>query len=290
MSDSEQAAAPESGLPEQRLPPFEELAADPEIAALLEFDPAPRKNRRKDGWTPPLQKRFVAYLAYTGSPTKAAEALSKNRHGVEKVYKSDGADSFRAAWDAAVALFIERDAERIALEHAPIAGARPPFVDGRRKWRVPMAAPGPQPGQVLNEFGEWEDEGSVQRRAEDARDSICRKLLNCRRLFLQAISGDAGKRAAFEILTELPIDWDKAERLEAQPDEPWNRANMRQPDMVLTAESGWSFGEGGYGPDKKAAARAALDRWREEQGLEPIDWDGERSESAENSEQARSAT
>ena len=261
-------AAPASG--NDDFPTFEELAADPEIAALLDFQPAPRKNRRQDGWTPALQKRFVALLAYTGSANKAAEALGKNRHGVEKVYKAEGAYPFRAAWDSAVALFIERDAQRIALERAPIAGARPPFVDGRRKRTGAQA--GPVPGQVMNEYGEWEDEESFKRRGEEAADSICNKLLRCRRAFLQQISGDAGKRAAFEILTELPIDWEKAERLEAQPDEPWNRANCRQPDMVLTAESGWLMGERGYGPDCKAEARKMFDEYRAEQGLPPIEW------------------
>jgi hypothetical protein len=92
---------------------------------------------------------------------------------------------------------------------------------------------------------------------------------------LQEISGCAGKRAAFEILTELPIDWDKAERCEPQEDEPWNPARARQPDMILTAESGWSFGECGYGPDRKAQARRAIDAHRAEEGLEPVEWQGE---------------
>ena len=80
------------------------------------------------------------------------------------------------------------------------------------------------------------------------------------------------KRAAFEILTDLAVDWDKAARLEAQPDEPWNPVNMREPDMVLTAESGWMLGEHGYGPDRKAQLRADLDAYHAEHGLEPIDW------------------
>jgi hypothetical protein len=74
-------------------------------------------------------------------------------------------------------------------------------------------------------------------------------------------------------LTELPIDWGRARRLEPQADEPYNRANQRQPDMILTAESGWSFGECGYGPDKKAEARAAIDAYRAEEGLPPVDWE-----------------
>jgi hypothetical protein len=133
----------------------------------------------------------------------------------------------------------------------------------------------PPEGQALNEYGEPEDEDSLARRAEDARDSIAGKLLRIRRLYLQEISASPGKRAAFEILTELPIDWDAAERLEPQADEPWNRANQRQPDMILTAESGWSFGELGYGPDRKAEQRRLIDEHRAAEGLDPVDWDGE---------------
>ena len=134
------------------------------------------------------------------------------------------------------------------------------------------------PGQMMNERGQWEDEDLIARRADEARESICNKLLQARRLYLQEISPCPGKRAAFEILTELPIDWDKAAKGEPQDDEPWKRTNQRQPDMVLTAESGWSFGEAGYGEDKKAELRKAIDEYRAGEGLPPVDW----SESAED--------
>jgi hypothetical protein len=52
--------------------------------------------------------------------------------------------------------------------------------------------------------------------------------------------------------------------------------------MILTAESGWTAGEWGYGEEKKAQLRAAVDEYRKEEGLEPVDWE---SESAEDSEQ-----
>jgi hypothetical protein len=156
------------------------------------------------------------------------------------------------------------------IENAHFAWVKPPFADP--KGRFLASTGGPLPGQVRNEYGEWEDEASFVRRGEEAKDSICEKLLCCRRLFLAEISGSAGKRAAFEILTELPIDWDKAARLEPQPDEPWHRANQRQPDMILTAETGWSFGEFGYGPDRKAELMQALNEFLVEQGEEPVDW------------------
>jgi hypothetical protein len=59
--------------------------------------------------------------------------------------------------------------------------------------------------------------------------------------------------------------------MEPQPDEPWKSTNQRQPDMVLTAESGWSFGQGGYGPDKMKELMQALNEYREEGGLPPVE-------------------
>jgi hypothetical protein len=43
--------------------------------------------------------------------------------------------------------------------------------------------------------------------------------------------------------------------------------------MILTAESGWSWGEVGYGPDRMAELRQAIDEYRAEEGLEPVDWE-----------------
>jgi hypothetical protein len=265
MDDSDKAgAAPETA---------ETETTDPLILKLLDFEPVQRRHKRPDGWTPALQRIFIAKLAELGNANAATEALGKNRYGVEKLYKSAGAKGFRAAWDAAIALYEEREANRLMIANAPFAGVKPPFADP--KGRLLASTAGPLPGQVMNEHGEWEDEASFLARGEEAKESICMKLLRCRRLYLMEISSSPGKRAAFEILTELPIDWDKAARLEAQPDEPWNRANQRQPDMILTAENGWTMGEHGYGPDKKAELRAEIDKYRAEEGLPPVDWSEE---------------
>jgi hypothetical protein len=251
------------------IPDFETLAADAEISPLLDFEPVPRQVPRPNGWTPDRQREFIARLAHFGSPKLAADSMGKNVSGVAALYKQKGAESFRAAWDAAQALGISR--------RPPDTGAvflgTPPGMSPRRAENR-LAEQDPQPGHVLNEFGEWEDEGALQSRAEAARDSVSNKLLQARRLYLQEISGSAGKRAAFEILTELPVDWERAERLEPQPDEPWRKPNMRRPDMLLTAENGW-LGNVAHGPDKKAELRQAIDEHRSAEGLPPVEWDGD---------------
>jgi hypothetical protein len=258
------------------IPSFDELAADPDIAPLLDFTPVPRSHAKANGWSPDMQRMFIAWLAYYGSPTNACDELGKARSGIDKVFKSPGAEEFRASWDGAIALAEKRRIAALAGRPGGAGALRPPTLSRAKPDAI--NGMGPQPGQVLNEHGEWEDEESYRRRGEEAIDSIGMKLVRCRRAFLAEISGSAGKRAAFEILTELPVDWELAETLQPQPFEPWTRTNQRQPDMVLTAESGWSFGEIGYGPDRKAEMRAVIDEYRAERGLEPIDWDDQQPE------------
>jgi hypothetical protein len=263
MSMTKGPAAPASGTTDD-IPDFATLAADPEIEALLDFEPVPVR-KRVNGWDADAQRAFVALLAITGSKSRAATGAGRAPAGIDRLLKRGDAAAFRAACEAALALFARNHGGKLANSIAAARKADPQIQ---------------APGQLLNEFGEWEDEDSIQRRAEDARDSISRKLLNCRRLYLQEISGNAGKRAAFELLTGFPIDWDRAARLEPQEDEPWRKPNMREPEMLLTAENGW-LGGMAHGPDKMAELRDAIDRERAEQGLDPVDWDSESTEGSD---------
>jgi len=249
---------------------------DPEILALLDFDPVPRKRVVEGEWTPELQREFIARLAVTGSIGRAAEEMGKTDSGVRKLYRTPSGASFRAAWDGAVQLAKRRLTERIPEEVTVVPGSKPPGLDGRRKHPHPGPVPQAGEGEAWQE-DEEEDEASYHARIEEGRDSISGKLQRCRRLYLQEISDSPGKRAAFEILTELPIDWEAAARLEPQVDEPWRKPNMREADMLLTAENGWLAGWA-HGPDKVAELRAAIDKHREEDGLGPVEWEEEDEE------------
>jgi hypothetical protein len=193
------------------------------------------------------------------------------------MYLSPQGAGFRAAWDAAVEIAFRRRRAGTLQAAAVTAGLVPPSIEQRCKAASATVPAALGPGQVLNEYGEPEDEASFHQRVEEARDSISNKLRRCRRLYLMSISGEPVKRAAFEILTELPIDWAKAERLEPQPDEPWRKPNMRNPDMLLTAENGW-LGELAHGLDKRTELRRQLNEWRVEQGLEPIGEDSKKED------------
>ena len=137
MSDSPQQQPPNND---------NEPEPDPEIAALLDFEPVPRRNKRDDGWTAPLLRKFIAQLARTGSPGKACDALGKRRSGIDKLYKVAAAESFRAAWHKAVEIAERRAAERIEAEHRATAGLTPPFLDHRRK--PDFAQPEPEEEQI----------------------------------------------------------------------------------------------------------------------------------------------
>ena len=259
-------------------PTFAQLAADPEIAALLDFTPVPRQFTKVNGWTPAMQRMFIAWLAWYGSPTRACDEIGKARSGVDKLYKALDAHGFRAAWDAATALAERRRIAELTSRQAGAGALNAPTLPrgrGVSESALERDVHGnlQQPGQRLNHLGEWESEASIERRGEEAAESIRNKLLRARRIYLCSIASDAGKRAAFEILTELPIDWDLARKMEPQPDEPYRTTNQREPDMILTADSGWSFGEIGYGPNKLAEARKVINEVRAQRGQEPLTWD-----------------
>lgn len=153
------------------IPDFATLAADSEIAPLLEFEPARRKVERPDGWTAERQRELIARIAFTGSPGEACDAMDKNLSGAKHLYRSDGADSFRQAWKAAIALAASRKrAERAARPPRPL---EVPGVTRPAKAGLLASAAHPLPGQVRNKHGEWEDEdGAGQMERRDLTASI----------------------------------------------------------------------------------------------------------------------
>jgi hypothetical protein len=54
------------------------------------------------GWTPERQAHFIGWLAETGSVSAACERVGMSRKGAYQLRKKPGAESFAAAWDAAL--------------------------------------------------------------------------------------------------------------------------------------------------------------------------------------------
>jgi hypothetical protein len=65
------------------------------------FVPVPLRGRR-DGWTPARQARFLGALAETRSVLAAARKVGMARETAYRLRRRAGAESFAAAWDAAL--------------------------------------------------------------------------------------------------------------------------------------------------------------------------------------------
>ncbi len=97
---------------------------------LLEFEPVPRR-RRAGGWTPDVQRAFIATLAVTGSDSQAARAVGKAPFGVDQLKKAKGNAGFLAARERALALAAEDQDRRLAAGSAPPSAAPGPLRRSR---------------------------------------------------------------------------------------------------------------------------------------------------------------
>jgi hypothetical protein len=157
------------------------------IPDILAFDPVPRSPHDKL-WPAETQRAFIAALAVTGSPVRAARSVGRHAFGAEKLRKARGARAFNDAWEAALDLARERELSRL---HGKLDQLTSPAAQGETD----------RDGQVVNEFGEYEDAASYERRGEEARKSIFEKLQRMRRNTLRDdIIPNPEKRAAWIVL------------------------------------------------------------------------------------------
>jgi hypothetical protein len=68
----------------------------------IDFTPVVRTKERSDGWTPQRQREFISMIAATGNIGTACKALGMSQRSLYNLRRMDGAESFRAAWDAAL--------------------------------------------------------------------------------------------------------------------------------------------------------------------------------------------
>jgi hypothetical protein len=80
------------------------------------FTPVPRKYRH-DGWTAERQRAFIEALADTGSVKAAAKRINMSPEGAYYLRRQPGAETFRAAWEAALDHGVQRLTD-IALDRA----------------------------------------------------------------------------------------------------------------------------------------------------------------------------
>ncbi|MDF2603066.1 hypothetical protein [Sphingomonas sp.] len=114
-------------------PPAQPHPAAPDPLA---FTPVPRRYRH-DGWTAERQRGFIHALAETGSVKAAARRIGKTTEGAYHMRRQPGADSFCAAWEAALASGVQRLTD-IAMERAVEGVPIPVFHKGEqvgeRRW------------------------------------------------------------------------------------------------------------------------------------------------------------
>lgn len=117
--------------------------APPRIPPLT---PVPMR-ARADGWTPLKQAEFIGMLAQTGSVAQAAAFVGMARETAYRLRGKPGADSFNAAWDAALKLSGRVAGASRLPPKAQTAGTRGPrkvtLVEPWRailggRWRVVM--------------------------------------------------------------------------------------------------------------------------------------------------------
>jgi hypothetical protein len=66
------------------------------------FTPVPMQRRRHDGWTPERQRAFIEVLSVTGQVAEACRTVGMSRKSAYGLKDRPGAESFVAAWDAAL--------------------------------------------------------------------------------------------------------------------------------------------------------------------------------------------
>ena len=77
-------------------------AARPDATSVFAFTPVPSASTRHDGWTPERQRDFLEQLARIGVVSAAAGAVGMSAKSAYALRKRRGAESFVAAWDAAL--------------------------------------------------------------------------------------------------------------------------------------------------------------------------------------------
>ena len=103
------------------------VPAPPNGGKPIDFAPVPR-NYRHDGWTPERQRAFIEALADTGSVQRAAAQVNMSTEGAYYLRRQPAADSFRAAWNAALDHGVQRMKD-IAFERA-VEGELIPILAG----------------------------------------------------------------------------------------------------------------------------------------------------------------
>lgn len=101
------------------------------IGELPAFTPVRRQCDRHDGWTPDRQRAFIEALADTGSVKAASKAVDMSERGAYFLRRQPGAEGFRAAWETALQLGVQR-IEDVVMDRALNGVEEEVFSYGKR--------------------------------------------------------------------------------------------------------------------------------------------------------------
>ena len=221
-------AEPANGTAILAIPEFEKLAADPEIAPLLNFEPVVRKIKRPDGWTPRLQQELIARIADTGTLQSAVWQMGKHATGAEALYKTPGAVSFRMSWDAAIIIGRRRNH---LDSNPPFAGPVPGIT---RRGSARDLPPEPQSEPEMSDESKWDLIGAIgekfmrkvasERQARLAGEIVAADFYLRQVTFMEVLFDLTASRLGFDagaVLADL------------------RRGDMRSKDIVSTPLSDW---------------------------------------------------
>lgn len=126
-----------------------------DLKDLLSFDPVPRRTARVDGWTADRQRAFIVALATTGSVRRAAHSIGMSQFGADQLRKAEDSDSFNCAFERAIDLHRQDQADRLARGLGTVTSRRTPGpVPARRGGadrRLRESDPSPEREAALNE-------------------------------------------------------------------------------------------------------------------------------------------
>lgn len=102
----------------------------PEGIPVPDFTPWYPCRARTGGWTADVQRAFILELTRIGCAAAAAKAVGKSKRSAYMLREKEGAESFAAAWEEAVALGTEH-ARSVAINRALHGDIVPRFRNGR---------------------------------------------------------------------------------------------------------------------------------------------------------------
>ena len=130
-----------------QFPPFPPWP-EPAVTGLVDvtdepivFTPVPRRRKHRNGWTPEAQRAFIAALEECGCLSRAARAVGMSPRSVYRLIEAEGADSFAAAVDQAIARGVDRVRGEAMLR--ALHGSWVPVVRRGRVVRGVIGALGP---------------------------------------------------------------------------------------------------------------------------------------------------